>query len=420
MRRRPPRHAVAARLAVVAVALSACSRVAEPRAAGPAARAPRAVRLGTVAEQPLPRTLEVHGVLVAHEQFVVAMQVGGRLQELSVDVGDAVAAGQTVARLDPRDFELERDRTEAAMRAAHARLGVTPADELGGVDPATTAPVREARALLDEARRQRDRIAERVREQRRREPELETAEASLLVAQSRLQRAREDVEALLAEAGVARVQLAQAEKRLADAAVTAPWPGRVAARQASAGEVVAAGAPLLTLVRTDPLRLQLRVPERAVPAVAVGQRVRFTVDGHTVHGAGEPVFEGFVTRLGAVVDRGNRTRLVEAAIANADGALLPGAFCRAAIVTEPDARALVAPKAAVATFAGVARVFTVDAGAGGAPARAHGHVVGLGRGVGDAWELVSGIDAGAEVVLEPGELRHGDPVVPATAAARER
>lgn len=420
MRRRPPRHVVAARLAVVAVALSACGRVEEPRAAGPALRAPRAVRLGAVVEQPLPRTLEVHGVLVAHEQFVVAMQVGGRLQELSVDVGDAVAAGQTVARLDPRDFELERDRAEAAMRAAHARLGVTPADELGGVDPATTAPVREARALLDEARLQRDRIAEMVREQLRPEAELETAEASLLVAQSRLQRARDDVAALLAEAGEARVQLAQAQKRLADAAVTAPWPGRVAARQASAGEVVAAGAPLLTLVRTDPLRLQLRVPERAVPAVAIGQRVRFTVDGHTVDGAGEPAFEGFVTRLGAVVDRGNRTRLVEAAIANADDALLPGAFCRAAIVTEPDARALVAPKAAVATFAGVARVFTVDAGADGAPARAHGHVVGLGRDLGDAWELVSGIAAGAEVVLEPGELRHGDPVVPAAAAARER
>ncbi|MBL8727746.1 MAG: efflux RND transporter periplasmic adaptor subunit [Planctomycetes bacterium] len=373
-----------------------------PAGAGP--RPARPVRLHTVATVPLPRLLEVTGVLAAQQELVLGMQVGGRLLELKVDVGDRVEAGAVVARLDPRDFELERARADAALRATHARLGITADDDLAAVDPEATAPVREAQAVLVEARLQRDRVAEMVQEQLRPSADLETADATLSVAESRRQRALEDVQALLAEAARARVELAQAQKRLHDAQVTAPWPGRIAARHATAGEVLAAGAPVVTLVRVDPLRLRLPVPERAAAEVAIGQRVQFTVDGR-----GDERREGFVARLGAVVERSNRTRLVEAAVDNPDGALLPGAFCRAAIVVQPAEQVLLVPRAAVVTFAGVARVFTVAAAAG-APARAEGHVVQLGREVGERWEILAGLVAGAEIVAEPGDLRHGDPV----------
>ncbi|MBX3464457.1 MAG: efflux RND transporter periplasmic adaptor subunit, partial [Planctomycetes bacterium] len=354
--------------------------------------------------EPLPRELSVTGALAAREQLVLSMQVGGRLQDLHVDVGDLVQADDVLARLDPRDFELDLLRAEAAMQAAHARLGIDTDADLRAVDPEAMAPVREAQAVLAEARLQRDRVAEMVQEQLRPPAELETADATLLVAQSRLQRAREDVQAMLAAAGQARVELQQAAKRRQDAVARAPWRGRVAARHATAGEVVAAGAPLVTLVAVEPLRLQLPVPERAAAEVAIGQRVRFTVDGLD---GGER--EGLVARLGAVVDRQNRTRLVEATVANADGALLPGGFCRARILVAPAEQALTVPRAAVVLFAGVARVFTVG-GEVGQP-RAEGRVVQLGRDLGDRWELRSGLVAGTEVVLDPGDLRHGDPVV---------
>jgi RND family efflux transporter MFP subunit len=366
---------------------------------------PREVQLVTATREPLPRTLAVSGVLAAQQELTLALQVGGRLQDLPIDTGDLVEQGALVARLDPADFELERARAEAALLTAHARLGLTAADDLHAVDPEATAPVREAQAVLAEAKLQRDRLAEMVQEQLRPPAELETADATLLVAQSRLQRAREDGQALVAEAARARVELAQAQKRLHDSEVLAPWRGRIAVRHATAGEVLAAGAPVAVLVRLDPLRLRLMVPERPAAEVAIGQRVQFTVDG-----LGGEQREGFVTRLGAVVERSNRTRLCEATVDNPDGALLPGAFCRAEIVVQPAEQVLLVPRKAVVTFAGVARVFTV-ATAPGQPTRAEGHVVQLGRELGERWQILGGIDAGAELVADPGDLRHGDAVV---------
>jgi RND family efflux transporter MFP subunit len=384
----------------LALLVAACGGRAPQGAVVPPA--PRAVQVVAAATEPVPRTLAVTGALAAQEELVLGMQVGGRLQHLRVDVGDLVEASAVVAELDPRDFELERARADASLRASHARLGIGVDEDLRSVDAEATAPVREAQAVLAEARLQRDRIADLVQEQLRPPAELETADAALLVAQSRLQRAREDVQALLAEAARARVELAQAQKRAEDARVRAPWRGRVAARHTTAGEVLAAGAPIVTLVRIDPLRLRLPVPERSVGEVVVGQRVRFTVDG-----LGDAVREGVVTRLGAVVDRGNRTRLVEAAVDNGDGALLPGAFCRAEIVTVPEQQVLVVPRGCVVLFAGVARAFTVEQAAG-QPARAEGRVVRLGRELADRWEILAGLEAGTEVVLDPGDLRHGD------------
>lgn len=86
--------------------------------------------------------------------------------------------------------------------------------------------------------------------------------------------------------------------------------------------------------------------------------------------------------------------------------MLPGAFCRAEIVIDAAATALVVPKRAVATFAGVSRVFVVT----GTPPRAEGRVVQLGRDLGERQEIVAGLEAGTEIVAEPGDLRHGDPV----------
>lgn len=366
---------------------------------GAPAAVPRPVRTLVSATEPLPRTLPVTGVLAAQEELVLGMQVGGRLLELSADVGDLVEAGSVLARLDARDFELQVAHASAALRAARARLGLDPGEDVARIDPAATAPVREAQAVLAEAKLQRDRTADLVQEQLRPTAELETADAALAVAESRLQRAREDVQTLLAEAAQSAVELAQAQKRLHDAQLVAPWRGRIAARQATAGEVLAAGAPVVTLVRTDPLRLRLPVSERSAAEVKLGQPVRFTVDG-----LDGPPREGTVSRLGAVVERGNRTRLVEATVANADGMLLPGAFCRADIVVVAAEPVLVVPKTAIATFAGVSRVFLVA----GEPSRAEGRIVQLGRDLGDRWEIVQGLETGTPIVAEPGDLRQGD------------
>lgn len=385
----------------VATIAAACGERAPAERTPPA---PREVRLVEVGRIELTRTIPVTGVLAAQDELVLGMQVAGRLQLLTVDVGDTLEAGTTVAALDPRDFELERDRAAAALVAAHARLGLREDQNVADVDVEATAPVLEAHATLREATVQRERVVTMVQEQLTATAQLQTADAALAVAQSRLQAARDEVRTWVAESQQRRVELMQANKRLLDARVQAPWRGRVAARHATAGQVVAAGEAIVTLVRVDPMRLRLQVPDRRAAGVAVGQEVRFTVDGRD----GEER-TGRVVRRGATIDRASRTLLVEAEVANADGALLPAAFCRARIVAGIEAVVAV-PKASLLTFAGVDRVFTAEKDRNGA-LRAKGRIVQTGRRTDDRVEILQGIAAGDHIVADAAGLSPETPVV---------
>lgn len=375
----------------VLAALAACGGNSSV-AAKPQARPPRPVRLVVAGTAEVPEKVPVTGVLAPQEELVLGLEVAGRLATLAVDVGDVVAAGAVVAALAPREFELAIARAEAAIVAAEARLGQVGEIDLERFDVEAVPAVREAKAVVVEATLHRDRVATMVQERMTPASELETAVAAMAVAESRLQRSRDEVRTGLAEARLRRIELLQAQKRLADSSVKAPWTGRVAQRHAVSGQVLAAGAPVVTLLRIDPLRLRLRVPDRLAMGVRSGQTVEFTVDGET-----GKTRTGRVVRTGPAIDRGDRTRLVEAEVDNGDGVLLPGAFCRAQIVVAPAVPVVVVPKSAVVTFAGVDRVFTVGADKDGAT-KAKGRIVELGRTVGDGVEIVRGLQAGDRIV----------------------
>lgn len=364
-------------------------------------RPPRAVRLAPATTLARPRVVAVSGTLQAQDELVLGFQVPGRIARLDVDFGDTVAPKQLLAALERTDFELDIARAEAAWAQARAQLGLDDAgrDANAAVDIDQIASVREAQAVLDEAALQRGRAQELVAQKLKSPAELDAANATWEVARSRLQRARDQVRIWQAELEVRRQELEVAKKRLDDAEIRAPWAGRVAARHAAVGQYLGLGAPVLTLLRTDPLRLRLEVPELAVAGVQPGQKVEFTVDGS------DGAFTGEVTRLGSAIDRSNRTLVVEAAVDNGDGRLRTGGFCRAGIVVAAADPVVVVPQAAVASFAGVDRVFTVADG------KAVEHLVTAGRTLGDRLEIEAGLAAGAEVVIEPRDLVHGAAVV---------
>lgn len=418
-------------LAGVLLACVACGGKPQAAGAGPA-RPPRPVRLVEVGTAELPRVLVATGVLAAQEELVLGLEVGGRLATLGVDVGDRVEAGGVLAALDDRDLQLALQRARAAVTAAEARIGVPQGASLERFDVEQTPAVREAKAVLTEAALNRDRVASMVEQNMQSGRELEAVEATRAVAESRLQRARDDVRTQIADAVLRRVELAQAEKRLADSRVVAPWAGRVAARHVTAGQVVAAGAPVVTLLRTEPLRLQLRVPDRAASEVAIGQTVLFTVDGPAASGPAAKEQQGRVVRIGPSIERGDRTQLVEAEVANGDGSLVVGAFCRARIVTAPAQAVVAVPGKSVVSFAGVDRVFVVEPRTASDPTPvAKGRMVELGRTItggggtgsgtgtgsgsasasGDRIEVRRGVAAGDRIVADATGLSPETPVV---------
>ena len=392
-------------LAVLTAALLAVSGVAcgkDTTSAGAAARAkapePRPVRVVAAAVGPLPRTVTVTGTLAADEEVVAGFKVAGRVSEIAVDLGSPVRKGQVLARLDPTDFRLRVEQAEAALRQVRAGLGI-PGDGSGErVDPEKTALVREARAVLEEARLTRDRMARLVEKNYIARSEVDASQSRLLVAESRYQAALEEIrnrQELLAERSSG---LALARQQLADAVLSAPIDGAVRERRASVGEYLAAGAPVVGLVRTHPLRLRVAVPERDAASVRVGQAVRVRPEGDSTAHAGR------VARLSPSIQEQNRTLIVEAEVANREGKLRPGSFARAEIVVEADRTAVMVPAPAVVTFAGLEKVFVVKDG------KAVEKRIRTGRRSGDRVEILEGVTAGETVVADPGNLVGGTPV----------
>ena len=119
----------------------------------------RKVKTTAVAETPFGETVTANGTLAAFDQTTVSVKVPGRVRTISVDLGSVVSKGQVVAVVDSEDYSLRVQQAEAALAQARARLGLAPDGTDDRVDPEQTATVRQARAVLDEARYNRDRAA---------------------------------------------------------------------------------------------------------------------------------------------------------------------------------------------------------------------------------------------------------------------
>jgi RND family efflux transporter MFP subunit len=386
--------------AMLAACVIACGKDTTPArgAGGAKVGEPRPVRVIAAAVGPLPRTVTVTGTLAADEDVIAGFKVAGRVSEIAVDLGSPVRKGQVLARLDPTDFRLRVEQAEAALRQVRAGLGLTANDPGDSVDPSKTALVREARAVLEEARLSRERTERLWEKNLIARSEVDASQSRLLVAESRYQAALEEIrnrQELLAER---RSGLALARQQLADAVLSAPIDGAVRERRASVGEYLAAGAPVFALVRIHPLRLRVAVTERDAPSVRVGQAVRVRLEGDPSEHAGR------VVRLSPSIQEQNRTLNVEAEVANRQGRLRPGSFARAEIVVEADRTAVTVPASSVVTFAGLEKVFGVKDG------KAIEKRIRTGRRSGDRVEILEGVAAGEQVVTDPGSLVGGMPV----------
>ena len=379
------------------VLASACGGPSQ-RVAADTAAAPREVSVVTAALEPLERTVSVTGTLAAEEQVALSFKVTGRVHELNVDLGSPVRRGQVLARLTPTDFELRLQQAEAALQQARARLGLPPSGGDTTVNAENTALVRQSRALRDEARLTRDRMKTFVDRGISSRADLDAAEAQLEVADGKYQDALEEIrnrEAVLAQR---QSELALARQALEDTSLRSPIDGAVRERQVTVGEFRSTGTPVLTIVRTDPLRLRVAVPERAASALRTGQSVRVRIEGD------DATYQGKLVRLGAAIEEDNRTLPVEAAVANPQGALRPGMFASADIVVDRADRAVVVPSEAIVTFAGVQKVLVVKDG------KAVEQRVRTGRRNADRVEIVDGVKAGDVVIVKPGDVVDGVPV----------
>jgi len=350
-----------------------------------------------VAETPFGETVTANGTLAAFDQTTVSIKVPGRLSAISVDLGSVVRRGQVIAQISPEDYRLRVQQADAALAQARARLGLSPQGSDDRIDPEKTSTVRQARAVYDEARFNRDRAAKLVEQGVIAKAEFDSVNAAFKVAEGRYQDAYEEVRNRQGILAQRKSELALAQQQLKDTAVVAPLDGIVQEKRASVGEYLAAGAPVVNVVRMDPLRLRAEIPERESRIVHTGQDVRVTVEGDA------NVYVGKIMRLSPVIAEQNRVLLVEADVRN-NGTLRPGSFAHAEIVTNDAKMAVTVPNNAIVTFAGIEKVIVVQNG------KALERPITTGRRSPEFTEIVAGVNVGEKVVVDPGNLQSGQAV----------
>jgi membrane fusion protein (multidrug efflux system) len=140
----------------------------------------------------------------------------------------------------------------------------------------------------------------------------------------------------------AQANLALAKARLEKSTITAPFSGVIGVRSVSIGAYVSPGHHIVELVDIDPIKVDFRVPELALPSLQPGQFVRVTVDALPGQ-----VFDGEVYVIDPIVDANGRAIRLRAQIPNPNGRLSPGLFARVQIVVERRENALLIPEPAV-------------------------------------------------------------------------
>lgn len=375
--------------------LSAACSSSNGTVSAEAANEPPVIATAAVESRNIDRFLRVTGSIVADEQAEVSAEVSGRVVGTPVERGTRVSTGAVLVTISNTQASAQLAEAEANAAQIEARLGLARGQAF---DPRRVPEVMNAKAAVDLAEAEFARIQALLDQKVVSRSEYDQRRTQVEAARQQYQMAQNAAEQAFRSLDAARARVALARKAMADTSVRAPFAGLVAERLVSVGDFVSPGTRVATIVRIDPVRIELTVPEHAVSLVGSGQQVRVTVDAYPG--------QEFVARIRHVAPAlrpEQRALTVEAVAANPDGRLKPGLFATAAIQQQTSAPALLVPATAIEAIAGTSRVYVVVDGR-----KIEERIVTTGEKVGDRVEITSGISKGDVVAAAPaGRLADG-------------
>jgi multidrug resistance efflux pump len=315
----------------------------------------------------IPSYIQSSGSLIAEETSDVAPKVAGKVVNVSANVGQFITQGAVIAKIDDKDARLRLAESQAGVKQAQsavlqaeARLGLS---ENGTFSSSAIPEVRSANANYEQAIAQ---LRQAEANEKRYRDLVETGDVSMInyetfrtqrdTARAQVNNAKQQIEAAVnaakqnnqaiksAQAGVdaARTQVATAEQAVADTVVRAPLSGFISARPVAVGEYVSSASIIATILRTNPIKVQLQIAEADVPYISIGRGVSIAVDAYK-----DRKFGGTVTAINPALDATSRSAIVEASIENNDNALRSGMFATGQIVREGGSAGVFVSKASV-------------------------------------------------------------------------
>jgi membrane fusion protein (multidrug efflux system) len=282
-------RALAALAAVGLTVLGGCKKSEAKTEAAPQAVVigPENVQVAAVEE--LRTGPALSGALKAEREAQVRAQAGGTVLRLYADQGQAVSAGQPLARIDDAALSSALLSTQSAVRSAQQNVEVS----------------------------------------RRNVERNQTLAAAGAVAERDLEASRNQLAAAQSQLAGARAQLANAQEQLSKTTVRSPISGVVGSRPVSAGDVVQPGTALYTIVDPGSMRLEASVPAAQLGAVRPGAAVRFTVSAYPGR-----TFTGTVQRINPSADPATGQVPVYVTIPNSEGRLVSGLFAEGRVESE--------------------------------------------------------------------------------------
>ena len=235
--------------------------------------------------------IRLSGTVEARESDL-AFQVSGRIVKLLSDEGATVEAGQVIAELDPRDYELALARARAEADVAAQALAALEAGTRKQEIQVAEATVAQAESELRFARAEVARVAKLVPDKLASQQQLDRTRLQQAVAESALKQTSEnlkllregpraeDIERARAELAARKAIVENAEQQIEYVQLKTPAAGVLSVRLAEAGEVVAAGKPVLRLAELDKPWVRAWLNEKDLARVRHGQAAEVRVDAY--------------------------------------------------------------------------------------------------------------------------------------------
>ncbi len=368
----------------LALVVAGCSRQAPVQAKQDSGPVP--VRAAPVVSRDVQRVVDSVGTLYPYDETLISAEIEGRVDEVKVDLGDLVTQGQVLVHIQEEEQRYLLAQNEALLRQALERLGLK--NENDRLKDIREAPdVRRAQADLFDAEQRYKRMRNLVDQAVASQQDLDAAQARFQAMQAAYDSALNQTRNMIQTIEQYKAQLELQRKKLRDATVRAPYAGAIKDRQVNVGLYVRANSPLLTLVRIDPVRLRLEVPERMAPWVKTGQVADVSLEAFE-----DRKFQGKIWRISPTVDQTKRTFVVEALIGNPNGQLKPGSYARARIPTNKVEKIVLVPARAVNYVFGTNKVYVVNQASA-----IESREVKLGDRFGDDVEIMEGVHEGEQV-----------------------
>lgn len=340
------------------------------------------VTVVSVVRSPATGTLILPGSIEAVTEAPVLARASGYIQRRYADIGDRVKAGQLLAEIDAPELDQQVHQAQAAVEQAGSALEQANANLQQGKANEQLAQVT--------AERWKNLVAKGVVSRQ----DNDTYQSQWAAQQANVQALEKAVAAARSNIVAAQANLSRLTDLQNYKSVRAPFAGVITVRNVDVGALVSeANTLLFRIAQTERLRTYVNVPQSDAGSVHVGQTARLAVTD-----LGGRQFIGTVTRTANALDPASRTLLTEVQVPNSDGALLPGMYTQVDLTTPRSNPPLLIPGDTL-----VVRANGPQAAVVGADQTAHFQPIQLGRDFGDKIEVLSGLEAGQQVVVNPGD-----------------